>query len=596
MYLNLIDTVTKIVKNYGVDILSDPKFWHILTDSYSFGNEYSLRDIFKSCLTTGYIARLAALRGKTKTTKDEISHIIKSENKLNPGKKQEYAAVLYGVAIAIGTCSKKDYADFFNQNSPKPITPPSPNPNSGPQSNTLILDKLKVIALVFAGVIILTGSLLSYGLFFFCEASMFGLLFITGLFQIGYCKILDNFVQSKVSNQLKSRAIACIIPIIIVLILSSIIPLILCFDSISDAAYTYFSAEFIPESYYVITPERVWYAPRLSPSVGFWGGLASIALCISLVSCAYRINEHKNMQKLQFSRADKMSMVGIIAIIVLSTVLIVLIPPFLITQQRRTFEKIEANNKQLSQERKDIVKDLSVKGISLGISEETAWEYLKDIDEDKNPSKGGMWEHVKHPSAIYDEFVGISYTNVIPYKIADKDYKGVTLDGETYSANTSIDNEPVGLNVYIDNHTVCAMKIYGLGGDYSFENFNKILTLYKSKYGEPVIIKNFVPKEGKNSLIYLSYGSKEPCDKYVWSFKNGSICMSKFGILYLSSTFKNKIISEYQKEIQELKLEKEHKKNAVRRQKEVRDSIKKEQQRMDSIRWVNNHANAINEI
>ena len=72
--------------------------------------------------------------------------------------------------------------------------------------------------------------------------------------------------------------------------------------------------------------------------------------------------------------------------------------------------------------------------------------------------------------------------------------------------------------------------------------------------------------------------------------------MSKYGILYLSSTFKNKIISEYQKEIQELKLVKEHKKNAVRRQKELRDSIKKEQQRMDSIRRANNHANAINEI
>lgn len=110
MYLSLFDTVTKIVKNYGVSILSDPKFWHILTDSYSFGNEYLLRDIFKSCIAIGYIARLVALRGKTKTTKDEISHIIKSENKLNPGKKQEYAAVLYSVAIAIGTCSNLNYS------------------------------------------------------------------------------------------------------------------------------------------------------------------------------------------------------------------------------------------------------------------------------------------------------------------------------------------------------------------------------------------------------------------------------------------------------------------------------------------------------
>ena len=94
MYLSLIDTVTQIVKNYGVSILSDSKFWHILNDSYSFGNEYSLRDIFKSCINTGYISSLVALRGNTKKTKEEISHIIKSEKKIHPGKEQEYAAVL----------------------------------------------------------------------------------------------------------------------------------------------------------------------------------------------------------------------------------------------------------------------------------------------------------------------------------------------------------------------------------------------------------------------------------------------------------------------------------------------------------------------
>lgn len=522
MYLRLIDAVTKIVNSYGVGILSDSKFWHILTDSYSFGNEYSLRDIFKSCINTGYIARLVAMRGKTKTTKDEISHIIKSENKLNPGKKQEYAAVLYGVAIAIGTCSKKDYSDFSNQNSPKPITPPIPNPNSGPQSNKPILDKLKVITLVFTGVIILIGSLLSYGLFFFCEASMFGLLFITGLFQVGYCKILDNFVQSKVSNQLKSRTIACITPIIIVLVLSSMIPLILCSDSISDAAYTYFSAEFIPESYYVITPERVWYAPRLSPSVGFWGGLASIALCISLVSCAYRINEHKNRQKLQFSRADKMSMAGIIATIVLIIVLISLIPAFIIMQQRSAFERIEANNKRLYQERKDVVQDLSVKGIKLGISNETAWEYMNSIKEDQEPSQLHYLETIKHPDAIYDEFIGTSYYSVFPYELPMSDFEGVSIGGEDYRMLISLDNTTVGLDIYTYDGLVTAMRIYGLGNsNNSLSNFESLLSLYITKYGQPEIIKDFSREE--DIFAIMPYRSKGKNDRYVWNFKNGRI-------------------------------------------------------------------------
>lgn len=89
MYLSLIDTVSKIVKTYGVDILSDPKFWHILSDSYSFGNEYTLKDTFKSCLSTDYIPKLIAIKGNSKKTKAEIAHIVDSEDKLNPGKEKE---------------------------------------------------------------------------------------------------------------------------------------------------------------------------------------------------------------------------------------------------------------------------------------------------------------------------------------------------------------------------------------------------------------------------------------------------------------------------------------------------------------------------
>lgn len=61
MYLNLIDAVSTIVKTYGVNILSDPRFWHILSDSYSFGYDYALKDTFKSCLTTGYISKLVSI-------------------------------------------------------------------------------------------------------------------------------------------------------------------------------------------------------------------------------------------------------------------------------------------------------------------------------------------------------------------------------------------------------------------------------------------------------------------------------------------------------------------------------------------------------
>lgn len=595
MYLNLIDIVIKIVKKYGVGILSDPKFWHILTDSYSFTSEYALRDIFKSCLATGYISRLVAFRGNTKKTKNEISHIIKSENNINPGKEQEYAAVLYSVGIAIGSCIKKDYTDFINQNRPKPITPPIPNPNSGPQSNTPLLDKLKFMALVLIGVVILTGSLLSYGLFFFCEASMLGFLFITGLFQVGYCKVLDNFFHSKVSNQLKVRTFVCIIPIIVGFVFISVIPLILCSDSISDAVYTYFSAEFIPESYHVVTSGRVWYAPRLSPSVGFWGCLASVALFVSLVSCTFRINEYKDKQKLQFSHSDKISLGAIVAIIVLNIGVIVLIPPLIIMRQRTDFEKIEANNKRLYQERKDIVQDLSVKGIKLGISNETAWEYMNSIKEDQEPSQLHYYETIKHPDTIYDEFIGTSYYSVFPYEIPMSDFEGVSIGGEDYRMLISLDNTTVGLDIYTYDELVTAMRIYGLGNsNNSLSNFESLLSLYTTKYGQPEIIKDFSREE--DIFAIMPYRSKGKNDRYVWNFKNSRIEMSKLGIMYISETLISKVRKECVKSIKELEFAKKRKIEQERIRKEKADSLKHMQEKRDSIRRVRNYKNAINEI
>lgn len=84
---------------------------HILSDSYSFGDEYALKDIFKRCLNIGYVSKLMAIKGNTKRTKIEIARIIDSEKKINPDKEQEYTAVLYSVAVAVGSCTKNDYLE-----------------------------------------------------------------------------------------------------------------------------------------------------------------------------------------------------------------------------------------------------------------------------------------------------------------------------------------------------------------------------------------------------------------------------------------------------------------------------------------------------
>lgn len=64
-YEGLIDTIYDIVKTYGVGILSDHKFWNILNDTYSFADEYSLKDSFKRFLVEWKYQR--AYKAKSET-------------------------------------------------------------------------------------------------------------------------------------------------------------------------------------------------------------------------------------------------------------------------------------------------------------------------------------------------------------------------------------------------------------------------------------------------------------------------------------------------------------------------------------------------
>ena len=591
MYLNLIDAVSKIVKKYGVDILSDPKFWHVLSDSYSFGNEYALKDIFKSCLATGYISKLVAIKGNSKKTKAEIAHIVDSENKINPGKEKEYSGVLYSVAIAIGSCSKKDYSDFTNRNNPQ-LSNPNKKPKGKGNNNSIWLTTCSIIAL---GIITLIGGTLLYGWFLLGDAEMFWILCLIGLMQLGTFKVLDEFLHNTANSNIKSRVIICFLPIIAGYIINSIIPLILCPDSIADALQNYFSANFIPKSYYIISIERAWYAPRLSPDVGFFGGFAAIILCVCLVSCGYRIISFFKESKLMVRKIDTYASIITLIVIVVSYVFVAIWPICSISRKQKEYDELVAHNTELHKKRENKVQDLSVKGIKLGISSETAWEYLTTLKEDREPSQLHYHETVRHPDAIYDEFIGTTYYGVFPYKVDENDFEGVNLSGDDYRMLISLDNTTVGLDLYILNGFVSAMRIYGLDGyDNSLTNFDSLLSLYTTKYGEPEIIKDFSFEKDIHAIT--PYRSKGKSDRYVWNFKNGRIEMSKFGIMYISDVLVAKVRTECNDGIINSEIAKKKKIEAERQQRAHTDSLRREQERNDSIRRVLNHKNAINEI
>lgn len=589
MYLSLIDAVSKIVKTYGVDILSDPKFWHILSDSYSFGNEYTLKDTFKSCITTGYISKLVAIKGDSKKTKAEIAHIVDSENKINPGKEKEYSIVLYSVAIAIGSCNKKDYSNFTNRYNPR-LSKPNKNPKG--ENNSIWFTTCLIIAL---GIITLIGGTLLYGWFLLGDAGMLRILCLIGILQFGTFKVLDEFLHNTVNSNVKSRIIICFLPIIVCYIINSIIPLILCSDSIADALQNYFSANFIPQSYYTIPIERAWYAPRISQEVGFFGGFTSIILCICLVSCGYRIISYFKEAKLIVCKIDICASIITLIVIVVSYISVAVWPICRIHRQQKEYDMIVAHNTELHKERVNKVQDLSVKGIKLGISSETAWEYLKALEEDREPSQLHYHEIVKHPDAIYDEFIGTTYYGVFPYKVEVNDFADVNLSGDDYRMLISLDNTTVGLDLYILDGFVSAMRVYGLGdNDNSLTNFDSLLSLYTTKYGDPEIIKDFSFEKDIHAIT--PYRSKGKSDRYVWNFKNGRIEMSKFGIMYISDTLLAKVRSEYKEGIINFEMAKKRKIEAEKQQRVRTDSIRREQERNDSIRHAFNHKNAINDI
>lgn len=224
MDLKLKDAVSKIVETNGVDILSTKRFWNILTDSYSFGNEYILKDTFKSCLKKGYISKLVANKGNAKKTKHEIDRIIIIETE----KKREYSEILYIVAIAIGSCNNQDYLDFTNRNTPHTNPTPTPRPNKPSQksnkSQPLIWKEcLGILVIVFFGIIVSFGGTIVYSAFYYkgwwLSFIVLSMLLVQNWYEMGVAYLLNEF-NSTSRYSIVVRSI--ISPLLIVMVLNAL--------------------------------------------------------------------------------------------------------------------------------------------------------------------------------------------------------------------------------------------------------------------------------------------------------------------------------------------------------------------------------------
>lgn len=449
------------------------------------------------------------------------------------------------------------------------------------------------------GVITLIGSTLLYVRFLLGGISMVMAVCTVGILQLGTFFLMVRFLSKRANAKVRSRVVLCFIPIMAGYILNSLIPLLLYSDSIADGLWDYFSVNFIPASYEDIKLVTGGFDFRVAPKVGIAGGVASVILFSYLMVCGKGLISFFTPYVTFYQRIkpvisgwDICASVMTLIVIVAAYTPLMSEPMHSLREKQKEYERIVAHNKVLHEERKERTVDLSVKGIRLGISGETAWGYLTALKEKNEPSKLKFDLTVEYPEAIYDRLIGTTYNGVFPYKLRSGTFEGVNLKGNHYKVSTTLDNIPVGLDLYVLNDSVSAIKVYGF--DYTFGDYDRLLALYKKKYGEPEVIKDYSPE--KTYYGGGPYRSKGKADRYVWDFKNGRIEISEFGIVYLSDTLLSRVRNELKENIANSERAEKERVEMERRLQLRENSLRLDKEREDSLRRVRNHENVINEI
>lgn len=592
--LALIDSVEGIVKQYGADILSDPKFWNILIDSYSFMQEPRLKINFKECIDSGYIKKILSCNND-RDVKNYISKIIK-KCKTN-SEKENYVGILFSIAIAKGISSRKDYIDYTSNL----LNPQQKKKKAFKWKNKFpFLTKLSIkecigiFFILFFGLIVTFGGTIFYRAFF-RGFWLFFIVLLQGIGQLFYLIALQENIDDSKNNTFKEIVRSLLIPISFGIIINISLAFIFFIEPFRDWLGN-FLGESREEGPYIIT---------------FFLDLAYAFFIIGGIFSCYRFD--KSILK----TINKKIVINISIIWFLGYLILFLIPlinnsivKYRLNNLQKRYEaeynlQVEKNNELVSNRSiKNI--DLAFKGIKVGVLFETDYQVAEFITKNKELYESKYKIVVDgdgNPLSYIDSFDSNTYYN---YKL-EKNKDNIILDGHELSFITSLDNEKVKVIVYEYDSIVPFIFIrpdYSRNGEFEDERFKKIVDLYVSKYGEPELrMSNGNPFKihiDIHDRFYLSDYFKDDYFKdknnFVWTFQNGSIWLNKNRILYYTKEFYNFLENTniYVK------------KNKENRNKFIEDSITKINQKLyqeekvrkynDSIQKIRNHENAINEI
>lgn len=586
MYDKFIDIVSNIVKTYGVGILSDSKFWSILTDSYSFAPDYSLRDTFKHCISSGYVAKLVSLQGNKSKSIKFIDNAITNDKKFNKG---NLAACLFSISIGIGSCSKLDYTRFIGLSPNNPKQKPT-SKNKTKWKNPFSLKEWWILLwCVIWGIVASFGGTLFYSAFYNGWWLFFIVLFM-GIAQLFYCVGL-SIAQENSSNRTYKETIK-----------SVTLPFILAIWGNALLSFFFFFSSF-----------RVWLANHLHDYSSDEPTFITFLLCIIYVAVVgfggimcvdgeFDITKLKNIiQKKSFKWSFSLVVLGYIVLFFtpnIQTAIIEYNINRIDSEALENYNKKVKRNEELVKMRKGNNSILSFKNVKLGIDFDTDIQYA---NSNADFSEG----HERHYSfAISKDTHPISLLlneNLYGYSIAATNDSSDenSFSGRVYSGETSIGNIPVELKIYERNGLVPLIIVESAGyGDFSSEALSQLKALYSQKYGEPEL-RNSDGNPNmpvKSEYLYSYYTSTQKDEDFVWTFPKGIIRLHSNKIIYSKPDFLNIMLEKYETAKQKFNMREEFIADSIRKHEEFVEQERQRKIREDSIRRVKNHKNAINEI
>ncbi|MBD5386901.1 hypothetical protein HDR70_03325 [bacterium] len=580
-YKRFLDIISDLKEKFGADIFQNSTFWALLIDHYNFQNESDLKNIVSECIKKGYVKDVAT------ASKSRVRNVINNILSNHVNDKEEVAALIFGVAIALEKLTISDYLKTVYGNVKRENT-------------------FSITLYLILGLLILVGSVYFYAAYLYHDFPIGLLIFSEAVAQLWYTvscsKMLSKTNRFGPDDIEKTTSI--LLPVLWSFFIVDITPLLLIINELNEGFYITFSKTV--GMYNIATSNNpTGIEPSIPESPGIFTFLGTLLFLFCLFSLIWNIiNIRKNNKIATSTSYSNLSFIsiGIIALIFGTWISI---HAFQCINHRKDYYKENEAKALEIDHRAQINKTLSFQGIELGsridtvshlpINNATSYSDSLKIYSDEPSvivikSSQDIVNHILSLKtiAVQEEIDKYPKTNNSDSEF--NDYPRCIVN--CYSGKSVFYDNEISINIIEEQDKIICIIIKPLYSalQHTFQNFDEIYDLYVAKYGTPTV--------GQRSADYFRV---DPTDtdggKYFsWKFKNAEIQLSKYEIVYVDQSFVNQLrlsYLNYQRSIDEKLKERD---DSINLAIQIEDSIKRVTIIQDSLRRIKNRRNAINEI